>query len=312
MSSARNLASTYKMSDGTPAAPMESSRPKSARQSVCQRSTAASDAMRQKVTEKSKQGTAFKVGGEKLATDRTIEGSAPKKYTKERSAQEKSNDSALLASSAASTAGRAQARGKAAVCESNGVLFDKSKRQSFMPESTKLRKDMSSCSKATEEGDSCRKINTARDHASNVFSMSGAPEHRPARVCNIQQEAPTLPVTVKSAATEKAYQAMNAASDMAQSQRINNRRQNNASTIFSNGENLDVNHSRPSTASSKTASNIFRGGAFADDAAKCGGRGISRPALNVSAPTVSAGGGGDLPSARAHAQAALRGNGGLW
>jgi len=312
MSSARNLSSTVTMSDGTPAGPMESSRLKASRMSVCQRSTAASVAMRKTATEKGKNGTgAFKVGGEKLATDKTIEGSAPKKHIKDRSAQEKSSDSALRASSAAASAGRAQARGKAAACESDGVLFDKSKRQSFMPESTKLKKDVSSCSKATQEGESGRKINTARDHASNVFSASTAPEHRPARVCNIQQEAPKLPVTVKSEATEKAYKAMNAASDMAQSQRMNNRRQNTASSIFSNGENVDANQSRPSTAASKTASNIFGGGAFADDAVKSRAP-RPAPALNVSAPTVAAGGGGGMASARASAQAALRGSGGLW
>jgi hypothetical protein len=135
-------------------------------------------------------------------------------------------------------------------------------------------------------------------------------------VCNIKHEAPALPASIKSEATEQAYKAMSVVSDIAQSQRVNNRKHATSSSIFSaNTENQSSNNSRPSTATSKTASNIFGGGAFADDAAKS--RPVSsagaRPALNLSGPALPAGcGGGGMASARATSQAALRGNGSLW
>ena len=78
-------------------------------------------------------------------------------------------------------------------------------------------------------------------------------------------------------------------------------------------ENASGNVPRPTTASAatKNASNIFGGGAFADDAAR------SRSAASSRAPTANvaraaAGGGGPMPSARAMAQAQQRGSGSLW
>lgn len=163
------------------------------------------------------------------------------------------------------------------------------------------------------ESETGRKTFASRDHASTVFSAEDAPKQRAMRAPG-KQEAATLPPSLKSAAEAKAYQAMNSSSDVSQAQRANNRKHMQASNIFSSDpENISSNLSRPTTASSnKTASSIFSGGAFADDAAKS--TTSNRPALNVSGPSLAAGagGGGGLPSARASAQAALRGNGGLW
>lgn len=313
--SSRNLQSSVKMSDGSASGPMESSKPRPPRMSVCQRSTAASAETRMKATNMSKNGTGFKVGGERLITDKMIEGSGPRRgaSAKVRSDGERANDAFGAAAAATASAGRAQARGKAAVCESDGVLFDKKKRQSFMPESRKMNLDASSREVATKDGNSGRMAFANRDHASSVFSSTALPEHRSARVCHIVHEAPSLPTSVKSEATAQAYKAMNANSDVSQTQRTTNRMHQNSSSIFSgNSENFGGNLSRPTTASSnKTTSNIFGGGTFAEDAGKrpASAAGL-RPALNMS--SVPAGGGGGMDSARASSQAALRGNGGLW
>ena len=311
MPSARNLDSSVAMGDGK-AGTFETSRPRSARMSVCQRSTAASAATRKKATEMGKKGTGFQLG-EKLVTDRTIEGSAPKPGAKDRTATEKARDGAMLQSSTAASAGRAQAARKATACESDGVVFDKSKRQSFMPESRKM-KFAPSHSESGKESETGRKNFASRDHNSNVFSAEDAPKHRSTRVCNIKQEPSNLPASVKSEAEMKAYAAMTSNSDASQAQRANNSKRMQASSVFSaDSENVSSNLSRPTTASSnKTASSIFSGGAFAEDAAKTANR--ARPALNLSGPVSAAGSGagGGFPSARASAQAALRGNGGLW
>lgn len=303
------------MGDGSGPAPMESSRPKSARMSVCQRSTAASAAARKKVTDMAKNGTGFQLGGA-LNTDKTIQGSAPKRGAKARTAAESANDAAMIASGTAASAGRAQAKDKATVCESDGVLFDKNKRCSFMPESRKMATDASARGLSSKEGEMGRKTFSSRDHTSTVFSSTAAPEHRPTRVVNIKQEAPSLPASNKNEATQQAYNAMNAASDAGAEGRANNRKHQTSSSIFSsNTENVGCNISRPTTASyNKNASSVFGGGAFADDAAKSRPTSAARPApaLNVSGPAFAAGGGGGMASARASAQAALRGNGGLW
>jgi len=310
MPSARNLDSSVALGDGKTQM-LETSRPKSARMSVCQRSTAASAAARKTATEKAKGGTGFTLG-QQLHTDKRIEGSAPKPGAKERSATEKARDFAGLQSSTAASAGRAQAARKAAACESDGVVFDKSKRQSFMPESRKMNVSAQAHGESGKQSEIGRKTFASRDHASTVFSGEDAPKQRALRAPG-KQEAATLPPSVKSEAEAKVYQAMTSSSDVSQVQRANNRKHMHASSIFSSDpENVSSNLSRPTTASSnKTASSIFSGGAFADDAAKS--TQSSRPALNVSGATLAAGaGGGGLPSARASAQAALRGNGGLW
>mmetsp|Transcript_50681 Transcript_50681/g.74309 ORF Transcript_50681/g.74309 Transcript_50681/m.74309 type:complete len:317 (-) Transcript_50681:302-1252(-) len=313
--SSRNLQSNVKMSDGSATGPMESSKPKPPRMSVCQRSTAAAADTRMKATNMSKNGTGFKLGGEKLNTEKSIAGSAPKRGAAARSDGERANDAMGAQAAAAASVGRAQARGKAAICESDGVLFDKQKRQSFMPESRKMNLDASSRAVATKDGDSGRKAFSDRDHTSSVFSSSAAPEHRSARVCHIKYEAPSLPASIMSEATAQAYKAMNASSDVSQTQRTTNRMHQNSSSIFSgNSENVGGNFVRPTTASSiKTAGNIFAGGAFANDASSSrpATSAASRPALNLSSMAAGSGGGG-MASARASSQAALRGNGGLW
>jgi hypothetical protein len=186
----------------------------------------------------------------------------------------------------------------------------------LMPESRKMTTDASARGLASKEGEMGRKTFASRDHNSSVFSASAAPEHRPTRVVNIKQEAPSLPASTKNEATQQAYNAMNAASDAGATGRANNRKHQNSSNIFSaNSENVGGNISRPATASyNKNASSIFGGGAFADDAAKSRptSAALPTPSLNVSGPAFSAGGGGGMASARASAQAALRGNGGLW
>jgi hypothetical protein len=244
MSASRNLTSSVKMGDGSK---IDSSKPKAPRQSVCQRSTEASAATRKAVTDKAKNGTLGTIG-EKLTTDRAIAGSAPKTLaaSRPRTASEKTGDAAGLKSCSLASAGRIQAQGRANICESDGVLFDKDKRCSFMPESRKMNKDLSKANAASTESEMGRKTFASRDHASTVFSSSAAPEHKPSRVCNIQQERIAVPASIKSEATAQAYNAMNAISDASQSQRHQNRNAMNSSSIFSsNSENVGGNMMRP-------------------------------------------------------------------
>lgn len=331
MSASRNLTSSVKMGDGSK---IDSSKPKAPRQSVCQRSTEASAATRKAVTDKAKNGTLGTIGA-KLTTDRAIAGSAPKTLaaSRPRTASEMTGDAAGLKSCSVASAGRIQAQGRANICESDGVLFDKDKRCSFMPESRKMNKDLSKANAASTESEMGRKTFASRDHASTVFSSSAAPEHKPSRVCNIQQERIAVPASIKSEATAQAYNAMNAISDASQSQRHQNRNAMNSSSIFSsNSENVGGNMMRPGTASSSKptttttgGNNIFGGGAFAADAAKLRTADIhSRPTSacsksssfgvvpRVNITAASAGGEGGMLSARDRTQAALRGSGGLW
>jgi hypothetical protein len=271
--------------------------------------------MRKKVTEQGKRGTAFNVGGQKLHTDKQIEGSMPKRGAKARTESEKARDVFASAAACEASTACAEARGKGAVCESDGVIFNKNKRNSFMPESRKMNVDKASCSAMSKDCEGTRKMISSRDHTSSVFSSGAAPEHRPSRVCNIKHEAKTLPSSTINESTAKTYKAMNDQTDVSQMERANNRRHNNTSTIFnSNSENMGGNISRPTTASSqKTASNIFGGGAFADDAAKSRPTSAaSRRPINISQAVAAGSGGGGLASARDTAQAALRGSGSLW
>ena len=52
------------------------------------------------------------------------------------------------------------------------MIFNKTKRQSFMPESTKMKLDTSALASTSKDAETTRKALTSRDHASTAFSSA--------------------------------------------------------------------------------------------------------------------------------------------
>ena len=52
------------------------------------------------------------------------------------------------------------------------MIFNKTKRQSFMPESTKMKLDTSALASTSKDAETTRKALTSRDHASMAFSSA--------------------------------------------------------------------------------------------------------------------------------------------
>uniref|UniRef100_A0A7S0EC16 Uncharacterized protein n=1 Tax=Hanusia phi TaxID=3032 RepID=A0A7S0EC16_9CRYP len=307
MSSARNLTSQVQFKDGS--APADNSKPKPPRPSVCMRSTAASAETRKKVATRGKNSEVLTTGG-KFIHDKTIEGSTSKKMVTERSESEKVKDVIQQAATLEASKVREQAKEKAGKCESDGVLFDKkqSRKSMWVSESKRAGvRDTAALNQTHEQSDTQRKKISQRDHSSTVFSSGDAMEHRPLRVMNIKADKPQPPQKQQSAAEIKFNAELNALSQGSENQRrMNATKQHNSSIFASDGDSKPL--SRPATSGGRVSSNIFSGGAYAEDAAKT--RTVTRDVPTLATSCVSAGGG--MESARARRDQALRGSGSLW
>eukprot|EP00286_Rhodomonas_abbreviata_P027679 CAMPEP_0181297420 /NCGR_PEP_ID=MMETSP1101-20121128/5229_1 /TAXON_ID=46948 /ORGANISM="Rhodomonas abbreviata, Strain Caron Lab Isolate" /LENGTH=306 /DNA_ID=CAMNT_0023402353 /DNA_START=142 /DNA_END=1062 /DNA_ORIENTATION=- len=306
MSTSRNLSSSVSVADGT--GPTEMSKPKPPRQSVCARSTADSAAARQKATQKSKSSQILPTNT-RFTADKSshVEGSTPRTFVKNtgHSEAERAQYSSGMEASAAAASLRDQARAKATKCATDGVLFEKNKRQSFMTESMRSNTvDKKKCENAHDQAENERKTSSTKNHASSIFSGAQTIEHRPLRQVNIKNDAPVPPPSKKTAAEIQRDAQVRAISDSTENDRRMLQTKQRGSTVFSSESSVE---SKGGKLCSKTSNNnIFAGGAWADDAKK------PTPAPRPSAQPPSVCGGYDNSMARGRRDAALRGSGGLW
>mmetsp|Transcript_34877 Transcript_34877/g.54514 ORF Transcript_34877/g.54514 Transcript_34877/m.54514 type:complete len:309 (+) Transcript_34877:182-1108(+) len=308
MSAARQCTSQITVGDGK-TTNYETSRPKSSRMSVCARATAESTANRQKAAIKSKASSALPKG--KLEADRTqaIPGTTSRVHVKDatRTAEEKVRDQALKSATNDATSSRSEFRTKSTTVESDGVIFDKKKRQSYSTTTMRNSKqDKSTLQNASEQSDNERKTFTQRNQSSTVFAgPSNSIEHRPLRQVNIKNDSVKVTPSVKTAAEEKTYAAYNAASEDSENNRHAYHSRNTSSTVFSSGPIQDTSGGRVHF--TKSNNNIFGGGAFADDAQRNNmpkPRASAAPVMNTAMERPA--------SARAMRDAQLRGSGSLW
>jgi len=265
---------------------------------------------RKKVSQKSKQSEILPTRGKFTAKkSEPVAGSSPKKFVKntEHSEAEQSlYNSGFQASSEAATM-RQQSRAKATACATDGFLFDKNKRQSFMTESMRsANADKKTCENVHEEADTGRKASYTKNHSSSVFSSSI--ENRPLKAINAKnnQTGPSM----KDGAAAKLASEGRIASDDAENARRHLQARQGRSSVFSSSSSSDPQPQHQQgggkMCASRPSSSIFGGGAWADDARKLA---APRPSAAPAAPPA---GFGDNSTARCRRDAGLRGSGGLW
>lgn len=227
----------------------------------------------------------------------------------------------------------AQARGKNTKTESDGVLFDKTKRSSMLTESMRHRPDTQALNAASNDAEASRRAQTKRSQASEVFAgptpsfaqplrrpataaartqssiFSNSPvgnKARPLRAVNPGPQRPELPACKRTDAERALDAQRRVISDGAENDRNLARARSQASSVFA----TDAPAAKVARVSqAPKGSNIFAGGSYADDSKAAA---LARPRTAAAAPRAFAAGGGSDMSASMRRSAALAGSGSLW